>query len=133
MSTTKSARTLVVVADGHRAILFRDEGTGGTLSLREERRITPENLLDDGPSGARPPEQTAKQTDEATFAKQLANALYTMKHAGEFETMILAADPQTLGQLRAAMHKTVEASILRSVSKALTNHPTQDIAAALTE
>ena len=131
MPSTKSSNTLVVVDDGHRAMLFRDEGSGERLLLREERRITPHDLLNDGPSGARPTEQWAKQTDEATFAKQLANTLYKMKHAGEVDTMILAADPQTLGQLRAAMHKSVETSIVRSVSKELTNHQTQDIASAL--
>ncbi len=119
---------LIAVADGSKAILFRNEGTGGELSLREERRLSPQNLLDEGPSGSRPEEQTLRQTDEATFAKQLAETIYKMKHAGEFEKLVLVADPQTLGQLRDVMHKTVQDSIVLSLAKELTNHPTHEIA-----
>ena len=124
-------KTLVVVADGHQAILFRSQGVKDALTLAEERRVTPQNLDDDGPSGSRPPEQTSLQTDEATFAKQLANELYSMKQAHKFETMVLAADPQTLGQLRDTMHKTVSDSIILSLNKVLTNHTIPDVAKAV--
>ncbi|WP_318251085.1 host attachment family protein [Pseudorhizobium pelagicum] len=123
--------TLVVVADGHQAILLRSHGVKDALTLAEERRVTPQNLEDDGPSGSRPPEQTIVQTDEATFAKQLANELYSMKHAHQFDKMVLAADPQTLGQLRDTMHKTVADSIVLSLNKVLTNHSTLDLAKAV--
>lgn len=121
-------QTLVVVADGHQAILFRSHGVKDALSLSEEKRITPKSLADEGPSGSRPEEQTPRQTDEATFAKQLAEALYSLKQGHKFDTMVLAADPQTLGQLRGSLHKTVEASILLTLDKELTNHSSDDIA-----
>ena len=123
--------SLVVVADGHNAILLRKEGSGSDLSLREESRLSPENLLDNGPSGSRPEEQTSQQTDEATFAKQLAGALYRMHHRGLFSRLVLVADPQTLGQLRDTMHKSVEASIAFTLDKELTNHSVPEITAAL--
>lgn len=131
MSDTVSIpqQTLVVVADGHQAILLRSHGIKDGLNLTEERRLTPQNLDDDGPSGSRPEEQTGRQTDEATFAKQLAHALYSMKQAHKFEHMVLAADPQTLGQLRDTMHKSVSDSIILSLNKELTNHSTSDVAA----
>ena len=72
--------SLVVVADGHKAIFLWKGGGGNGASLREDRRSTPENLLSEGPSGSRPEEQTSRRTDEATFAKQLARALYDMHH-----------------------------------------------------
>ncbi len=121
-------QTLVVVADGHQAILLRSHGVKDAMRLAEERRLTPKNLADDGPSGSRPEEQTLRQTDEATFVKQLANALYAMKQANKYEHMVIAADPQTLGQLRDAMHETVSGSIILSLNKALVNHSTGDIA-----
>lgn len=121
-------QTLIVVADGHQAILLRSHGVKDALRLTEERRLTPKNLADDGPSGSRPEEQTLRQTDEATFAKQLANALYSMKQANRYEHMVLAADPQTLGQLRDTMHETVSDSIILSLNKSLINHSTNDIA-----
>ncbi len=74
MSSSIPDHALVVVADGRGAILFRNEGSTGEVSLREERRLSPKNLRDEGPSGSRPTEQTPRQTDEATFAKQLADA-----------------------------------------------------------
>lgn len=120
--------TLVVVADGHQAILLRTHGTNEALRLTEEQRVSPHNLSDDGPSGSRPEEQTLRQTDEATFAKQLANRLYSMRQASEFEHLVLAADPQTLGQLRDTMHKSVSSSIILSLDKHLANHSTADIA-----
>lgn len=122
------AQTLVVVADGHQAILLRTHGVKDALTLTEETRLTPKSLAEEGPSGSRPEEQTPRQTDEATFAKQLAQALYTMKQGQKFEHLVLAADPQTLGQLRDTMHKSVSASLLLSLDKELTNHSPTDIA-----
>ena len=122
---------LVVVADGRKAIMFRNEGAGADVSFREELRLSPKDLLDDGPSGARPVEQTPRQTDEATFAKQLAETLYGMKQSGQFEALVLVADPQTLGQLRDTMHKIVETSVVSAIAKDLTNHSAGKIADAL--
>ena len=124
-------KALVVIADGRKAILFRNTGDGATVTLHEEKRLTPKDLKNEGPSGSRPEEQTPNQTDEATFAKQLAEVLYKMKSGHEFDAMVLAADPQTLGQLRDTMHKTVADSIVLSMPRDLTNHSTADITAAL--
>jgi protein required for attachment to host cells len=123
--------TLVVVADGGGAMLLRNTGKPTHVTLRQERRLTPENLDDDGPSGSRPEDQTQSQTDEATFAKQLSNTLNKMKLDGEFDQLVLIADPQTLGQMRPILHKTVEASLIRSLAKDLTNHTLDDIAVAI--
>lgn len=120
--------SLVVVADGHGAILFRTHGAGDSLSLKEEKHLTPANLASEGPSGMRPEEQTPRQTDEATFAKQLAGKLFSMKDANEFEQLILIADPQTLGQMRSAMHASVTSSIVLTLDKELTKHPAAKIA-----
>ncbi|MGV8831457.1 MAG: host attachment family protein [Devosia sp.] len=124
-------QTLVVVADGHGAKLYRTHGVKDALTLTEERALTPHDLASEGPAGSRPEEQTPRQTDEATFAKQLAEALFTMKQHQDFDGMVLAADPQTLGQLRSALHKTVQASIVLTLDKELTNHSAGDIAAII--
>jgi len=123
--------TLIVVADGHEAILLRSHGLKSDLKLVEEQRLSPKNLADEGASGSRPEDQTPGQEDEATFAKQLAHALYSMKQSHKFEHMVLTADPQTLGQLRGAMHKTVADSIVLSLNKELTNHSTNDLSEAI--
>ena len=128
MTQSIPKNALIVVADGRKAILLRTQGAGGEVSLREERRLSPKDLRDDGPSGSRPEDQTPRQTDEATYAKQLANTLQTMKLSGAYESLVLVADPQILGQLRDTMHKEVEASLVLTLAKDLTNHSIAEIA-----
>jgi len=123
--------TLVVVADGVGARVFRNAGEGNALSLIQESTIKPADLQDDGPSGVRPPESTKQETDEATFAKQLAEHLYQGAHRGDYEHLILIADPQTLGQVRPLLHKEVKQRLLREPNKGLTSSPLKDIEAAL--
>lgn len=131
MSVRIPEKSLVVVADGHRAVLFRVEGKGDALSLREERALTPQNLADESASGVSPVEQSPREQDEATFAKQVMQALYRMKHAGQYDGLVLFADPQTLGQMRQSMHKIVEDSLIDSAAKSLTNQSGDDIAEAV--
>ena len=123
--------TLVVVADGHGATLYRTKGDGEAMTLTQEAQHTPKNLADESASGSAPSEQSPRDADEATFAKQLAHALYQMKHGGAFEALVLYADPATLGQIRASLHKTVEDSIILDAAKTLTHHSTKDIAAMI--
>ena len=131
---TVPPEALVVVADGAKAILLRNTGTGSELSLKEERRITPKSLSAEsgqGPSGSRPGDQTPHQTEEATFAKQLSDALYAMRHKGDYKQLVLIADAQTLGQMRECLHKEVEASMVFTLSKDYTNQSVADIEKAL--
>ncbi len=122
---------LVVVADGGGATLFRNTAASGDVSLKEEQKLSLKDFSNDGPSGARPGDQSPRQTDEATFAKQLAHSLFTMHEQKRYTAMVLIADPQTLGQLRAAMHKTVEASIVQTMAKDYTNNTLAEIQKAL--
>ena len=122
---------LVVVADGEGARMFRAVRAGESFHLKESEPVEPQNLDDDGPAGARPPEQDKQQTDEATFAKQLANRLYKMAHAREFDALYLIADPQTLGQMRGSLHAEVTNLTKRQIPKTLTNSSVEAIAAQL--
>lgn len=131
MSQTIPNNALVVVADGGKARLFRNAGHGQEIRLHEDAHLTPQDLANEGPSGSRPEEQTPRQTGEATFAKQLVRRLDAMRQQGAYDHLVLAADPQTLGQMRDAMSKAVADSIVFSVAKDLTNHPAQDVADAL--
>jgi protein required for attachment to host cells len=127
MSSTIPTATLVVVADGSKAIQPRNEGPGSQVSLRGGRRLSPTNLLYDGPSGSRPEEQTQCQTDKATFAKQLAEVLRKLVETGAFEALVLVADPQTLGQIRDAMHRSVDETLLFTCNKELTDRSVAQI------
>ncbi|MGH8489635.1 MAG: host attachment protein [Gammaproteobacteria bacterium] len=74
----------------------------------DRSELDPTNLLDDGPAGKRLTESSNQETDEATFAKQLAKELYRRAHSGDFAALVLVADPQTLGQIRPTLHKEVQ-------------------------
>ena len=122
---------LVVVADGTGARFFRNAGHGNQVSLAAEGEFLPTHLLEDGPAGKRPPESSAQETDEATFAKQLAHELYRRAHSGDFAALVLIADPQTLGQIRPTLHKEVQDRLVSEVGKTLTKASVTDIQNAL--
>ena len=131
MTNTIPDKALIVVADGGKAILFRNTGSHGAVVLHEERRLTPDTDTEQGPSGSRPVEQTQRQTAEASFVNAVAHTLHAMHGQGDFTALVLVAAPQTLGELRSAVHKSVAAAVVHSISKDLTNHTTSDIAKAL--
>lgn len=125
------ADAMVVVADGGGARIFRNAGTDYKLSLKQQQQITPQDLDDDGPSGSSPSEQTGQQTDEATFAKQLAHHLNHGALTNAYAHLVLVADPQTLGQVRPQLHKETLARMHGELAKTLTNSPLADIERAL--
>jgi len=53
----------------------------------------------------------------ATFAKRLAEELTQGRHARHFDDVVLVAEPQFLGDLRAALDDTTAATISASVAK----------------
>ena len=122
---------MVVVADGESARVFHNIGRQGVLTLREDETLTAKHLLNDGPSGHQPSEQTGKQTDEATFAKQLANHLNHGALTNLYADLVLIADPQTLGQMRPQLHKETLQRMHAEHAKTLTNSSLHDIEKSL--
>ncbi len=120
-----------MVADGTGARLFHNVGNSDKVSLKQQALLQPEDLIDDGPAGKRPTESTDQETDEATFAKQLAHRLNAAVLKHEFSHLVLMADPQTLGQLRPLLHGEVTQRIVTEIPKTFTNSPLEDIEAAL--
>lgn len=125
------ADAMVVVADGESARVFRNVGTDGALALHQQELVTAQNVDDDGPSGSAPPEQSPQQTDEATFAKQLAHRLNHGALTNAYAHLVLVADPQTLGQMRPQLHKETLQRMHGELAKTLTNAPVQDIERSL--
>ena len=125
------ADAMVVVADGEGARVFRNVGTDHKFSLKQQEQLTSQDFDDDGPSGSAPPEQTFQQSDEATFAKHLANRLNHGALTNAYTHLVLVADPQTLGQMRPQLHKETLARMHGELAKTLTNSPVEDIERAL--
>lgn len=123
--------TWIMVADGAEARLFHNVGSATKVSLKQMKLLKPRDLLDEGPAGRRPPESDQQATDEATFAKQLAQQLNAAALKSEYEHLVLMADPQTLGQIRPQLHKEAQRRIVMEVAKTFTNAPVEDIQDAL--
>ena len=123
--------TLVIVADGGGARVLRNVGAAFEPELVQEKVLTPQDLNDDGPAGSIPTETRGEEIDEATFAKQLAQWINRQALNDGFDGLVLMADPQTLGQIRPSLHKSVHDRLIGEVPKTLTNAPLGDIVRAL--
>ena len=124
-----SNNALVVVADGHQAVLFRNTAKHG-IELQESERLSPKHLQDES-QGKQPEETTPKDEDEATFAKQLTEKLNLMVLQNKVHELAVIADPSTLGVMRKNYHKMLEQKVVKEVAKTLTAATADEIARAL--
>jgi protein required for attachment to host cells len=129
--STCPKNAFVVITSGAEAKFFVNEGNPLNIKLRYAGGLNPKDLDDDGPSGSRPPESSAQETDEATFAKQLAHHLYDKAHKGLFDHLVLVADPDTLGEIRPILHEEVKHKITMELNKTLVNSSATDIERSL--
>jgi protein required for attachment to host cells len=158
----------VVVADGRKMLLLRNEGDTEHLNLQVERKEVHENPKDsdqkadaagrasstqsgpnsppiaqggsmhakgDGaqfaPSRGSMDETDYHQLEEDRFASEVADMLKRQVLAHKVESLIVAAPPRTLGELRKHYHKEVAARILGEMDKDLTGHTVPQIEEAL--
>ncbi|WP_415391681.1 host attachment family protein [Paracoccus sp. SJTW-4] len=124
-----SHNALVVVADGHQAVLLRNIAKYG-IELQEQERIGPAHLQDES-QGRQPEETTPRDEDEATFAKQLTERLNRMVLQNKVEELAVIADPSTLGVMRKNYHKMLEQKLVKELPKTLTSASAEEIARAL--
>ena len=124
-----SHNALVVVADGHQAVLLRNIAKYG-IELQEQERIGPTHLQDES-QGRQPEETTPRDEDEATFAKQLTERLNRMVLQNKVDELAVIADPSTLGVMRKNYHKMLEQKLVKELPKTLTSASAEEIARAL--
>lgn len=119
---------LIVVADGRKMLLLRNEGDEEYLNLQLERKE-----LHEAPKDAEQPSTEADYPlqDENRFAADVADMLKCEAQAKSVETLIVAAPPRTLGELRKHYHKDVQARITGEIGKDLTGHTLPQIEEAL--
>jgi protein required for attachment to host cells len=133
----------VLVTDGGRALVFRNEGDIGRPSLAAVRNYdndTPptRDLGTDKPSrvqesvGAR--RSAAEQTDlhqqaEDRFIERVAADMDSDLKAGDFAELIVVAPPVALGAYRKAATQAVQKATVMEINKDLTKHNSGDIAA----
>jgi len=115
----------IVVADGNGATYYRNMNSSG---IKIEKTGELNKGVNDGRGPAPVPIETSQnELKEANFAKHLADDLYARVHKGGIESIVLVADPQTLGQIRPSLHKEVLDIISGELDKTLTNSSILDI------
>ena len=125
------ANTLVVVADGESAVLWRNRGHG-TVDLEQIETVTFAGMTNDGPSGSTPEEQSLSEQDEATFIKHLVNKLNAMALSnGLPDEVIIIADPNSLGQMRPQYHGELKRRVVRELAKTLVKSTKKQLEKAL--
>lgn len=143
----KKAVTWIVVADGARAHIVRQIGTGTPLqSVPGQDFINPEpqrtrargtdrpgRAFDSAGVGHR---HGVEQVDwhrfeKKKFARSIAEHLEHAAEARAFDKLVLVAPPETLGEIRANLGKHGNARVGGQVAKDLTQVPVPDLAGHL--
>ncbi|MCW5696244.1 MAG: host attachment protein [Bauldia sp.] len=135
----------VLVGDGRKALILRNEGDEVHPNLKVESLFEQENPATHVQGADRPGRtndalgnrSAMEQTDwhrleEDRFAKEVADRLYSLAHAGRFEALVVVAPPRTLGELRQTLHPEVTKRVVAEVDKDLTGHPVYEIEKVLT-
>ena len=135
----------VLVADGEKYVLLKNQGDADLMDLRVIRHEEVENPPNrdqgaDRPGrredGAGPGRSAMEETDwnrleKERFAADVAEQLRHAALGDEFKSLVIVADPRTLGALRASMHKGVAERVVGEIDKNLTGMSVDKIERAL--
>lgn len=138
--------TRVLVADGAKAMVFRNAGDAQAPNLKLEKSYGQDNppTRDQGadkpgrtndPFGRRSSMETPDwhRLAEDRFIQSLAADMAADLSAGAYEKLVVVAPPIALGTLRKAMSAAVLEAIACEIGKDLTKHPVADIEKAVTK
>tara|TARA_R110000787_G_scaffold8895_51_gene30748 strand:+ start:1697 stop:2140 length:444 start_codon:yes stop_codon:yes gene_type:complete len=138
---------LILVADGEKALFLRNKGDEEYPNFEVERKKTQDNppareyatdrpgrMTDTGAQQKSAMDDTDWHAlEKERFATDLADMLFRRAENNEFDNLIICAAPQTLGELRKQLHKTVEDRTVGEIDKDLTNIPIHEIEKHLVE
>jgi len=126
-----SKGTLVAVVDGEKLALFENTG-------QQEITLTAKPTPDiaERASGAAGRISSEANPDNDTqaedgFALGVTEVLNKWVLTNKVEHLLVIAAPKTMGQLRKGWHKETAARVVGEISKDLTGHSTDQIAAAI--
>lgn len=137
--------TLVMVVDGGKMLLFRNEGDATYPHLKVEDQAALDNPADrdqasDVPgrafSSVGKVRSAVEQTDfhqqaEDRFAADAVARLNARALAGEYERLIIVAPPRMLGEMRKHYHKALAERLAGEIAKDLTGHHSPEIEKAI--
>ena len=138
-------KALILVADGQKYLLLRNEGDFKHPSLKVEGSGEHPGKPTHAQGSDQPGRAFAsigsmrsamEQTDfhqieKEQFAAQTAALLAERAHAGDFDELIVVAPPRTLAELRKHYDKAVSGRLVAEIDKDLTKHPVDEITAIL--
>ena len=137
----KPIRTFILVADGARAHLLLSEGRGRPLvevpdsDMRQDLKPDHE-LSSDRPGRVHESANVSRHAierddlhrrEKERFAQSLADALDKRLANREYDRLVIAAAPETLGIIRSSLSERVKAVILEEVAKDLTKIPNPQV------
>jgi len=140
--------TWLVVADGQRATVYHNSGPGKGLEILEGLggyQDVPKNsdIISDAPGrnraagvrGAAPMDAGADphELEERRFTEGLADEVNRAALQKQFDRLILAAPPRTLGILRKSLSSHATDRVVAELSKDLTKASRADLAAQVDE
>ena len=137
--------TLVIVADGAKLLLFRNEGDSKyavleTLSHEERDNPAAHEQGTDSPgrthSSVGSSRSSYQETDwhqqaEEDFARHAATELERAAQGHPDGGIVVVAAPRTLAELRHHYGRATQERLLAEIDKDLTGHTTDDIAAVI--
>jgi len=142
---------MVVVADGRKLLMLRNEGDAEHLNLQVVRKELHPNPKDSdqktdssgaassirsgsgqfASAGGTMGETDFHQLEENRFAAEVSGMLKEEALRNNFESLIIIAPPKTLGELRKHYHVSVSDRLKGELAKDLTDHPVPEIETAL--
>lgn len=137
----KNKTCWIVIADGARARILAHDGPGSGLhnttnaDFISDNRKTGDIISDrHGRSGggingrhAKEPKLDSHEHEKKLFAVAMAKRINDACHRGDFDSLILVAPPQTLGELRNALDKPALSKVTAELGKDLTKIAIHDL------
>lgn len=138
--------TWILVADGARARLLRNDGPGRGITVAGDRefigtRLKSRELGTDRPGRAfdragegrhamEPPTDPHRHAEQE-FARSMARMLEDGANRESYDRLVLVAPPRALGDLRGALSGTVRDRVIAELNRDLTTAGLDEVAAAL--
>lgn len=137
----KNKTCWIVVADGTRARILANDGPGCGLRNTSNIDFVADNrksrdIVSDRPGRSKggasgrhaiEPRVESHQYVKQLFAKEMAKRINDACRRGDFDSLILVAPPQTLGELRSALDKPALSKVTAELGKDLTKVAVHDL------
>ena len=127
---------LIAIANGERFVLMRNVGQPFEPKLEHVEDL--DLLLTNFSAGVRHQDSARGRNlntnmDELAHGAAIAEWLNARALKGELDSVVIAADPKTLGEIRLHTHKELQGRIAGELAKDLTNVPIPQIEQVLAQ